>query len=162
MIFTPAANYLGTANIAYTAADSDGDQSSSTFAVSVVPPGTITPVSGGGNVALLVDEAGLPGGTSAGNGSDVATGTLAFTAGSVAANTFAFATDLSSLNGNTDLDPTIELVWVRVDDTHIEARYDSVNGSPAVELTLTPPAGGDHRRVRECHGDRAIARQFHQ
>ena len=57
-------------------------------------------------------------------------------------STFAFGTDLSGLTGNTDQSPEIELVWVRVDSTHIEARFDSANGDAAIELTLTPPPGG--------------------
>src|SRR5437016_1233641 len=99
-------------------------------------------VTGGGSLALLVDEAALSGGTSQGNGANIAAGTLGFTAGTAPVNTFAFGTDLSGLVGNTDLSPAIELVWVRVDSTHIQAHFSSATGPVAIALTLTPPAGG--------------------
>ncbi|MEQ5767677.1 VCBS domain-containing protein [Halomonas sp. H33-56] len=84
--FTPAAGFEGDAVIDYTITDADGDTSDAVFTVTVAADSTPTvsvpdesPESEGGQFS--VSEAGLPGGSAAGDGSQSTGGSLPITTG---------------------------------------------------------------------------------
>ncbi|MGK0545781.1 retention module-containing protein, partial [Halomonas cupida] len=84
--FTPAPGFEGEALIDYTITDADGDTSDAVFSVTVAEDSTPTisvpddsPNTEGGQ--FTVSEAGLPGGSAAGDGSQTTSGTLPITTG---------------------------------------------------------------------------------
>ncbi|MGR4068002.1 retention module-containing protein [Billgrantia sp. C5P2] len=82
--FTPAAGFEGDAVIDYTITDADGDTASATLTVTVAEDSEPTIEVGGPNVndgLASVDEAGLPNGSAAGDGSHATSGTLAIDTG---------------------------------------------------------------------------------
>jgi len=140
--FTPNASIANgaadtDASFSYTLTDGDGDRSTANQPIAIRDGAgpSITD-----NAELRVDEEGLntagATGTSAGSGAAADSDTIAFQAGSDAIASVAFG-DVAGITVDVNGVAGPDIVWTPTGTTVITG---SINGLPAITITLTPPA----------------------